>query len=166
VQDLADLIAYVRSSVPAPKRKTFAGNEPELVRPGDDGALRLSAANCAIYGKTLILEKQYGNLGYWSSEDDRAVWSVEVARPGKYAVWLDWACDKTSAGNSFILQAGSQSLRGRVQSTGDWNTYKQARVGEIHLQAGRQTLVLRSAGKITGALIDLRSIKLVAVAPK
>jgi putative membrane-bound dehydrogenase-like protein len=160
-QDMADLIAHVRSLGPQPKRKTFEGNKPELVRPARDGSLLLSAANGEIYGPTLVLEKQYGNLGYWSSEQDHVIWSVEVTKAGKYEVWLDWACEKSEAGKRFLLQAGPNQLTGRVASTGNWDTYRQAKVGEIVLPAGRQRLTFRSAGRIFNPLIDLKSIKLV-----
>jgi putative membrane-bound dehydrogenase-like protein len=162
-QDLADLIAHIRSQGPQPKRKEFAGNKPELVRPTVDGSLLLSAANCEIYGPTVVLEKQYGNLGYWSSTDDRAVWTVEVAKPGRYAVWLDWACPPDTAGKKFLLQAGVNQMTGTVKSTGSWDTYRQAKVGEIVLAAGRQQMTFRSAARIFHPLIDLKSVKLVPV---
>jgi putative membrane-bound dehydrogenase-like protein len=162
-QDMADLIAHLRSVGPQPQRKTFAGNTPELVRPGGDGALVLSPANAEIYGPTVVLEDKYGNLGYWTSEQDHATWSVEVARAGKYAVWLDWACDEGSAGKTFLLEAGPNQVTGKVESTGNWDTYRQAKVGEIVLPAGRQRLTFRSAGRIFTPLIDLKSVKLVPV---
>ncbi len=159
-QDLADVIAHVGTVGPQPRRKTFEGNRPELVRPAGDGSLLLSAANGEIYGSTLIREKKYGNLGYWSSQDDHAVWSVEVTRAGKYAVWLDWACDESSAGKMFLLQAGLNQMTGKVDSTGSWDNYRQAKVGEIVLPAGRQRLTFRSAKRIFTPLIDLKSIQL------
>jgi hypothetical protein len=131
------------------------------VRAGGDGALVLSPANAEIYGPTLVLEEKYGNLGYWTSEQDHATWSVEVARAGKYAVWLDWACEEGSAGKTFLLEARPNQLTGKVASTGGWDTYRQARVGEIVLPAGRHRLTFRSAGRIFTPLIDLKSIKLV-----
>jgi putative membrane-bound dehydrogenase-like protein len=160
-QDLADLIAHVRSVGPQPQRKTFDGNKPEPVRQERDGALVLSAASAEIYGPTIVMETKYGNLGYWTSEDDHATWSVEVARPGKYAVWLDWACEDGTAGKTFLLQAGPNQLTGKVASTVSWDTYRQAKVGEIILPAGKQRLTFRSAGRIFTPLIDLKSIKLV-----
>jgi putative membrane-bound dehydrogenase-like protein len=163
-QDVADLIAFVRSASPALRPKSFAGNRPEVVTPAGDGAFNLLASNCEIYGSTLVLEKQYGNLGYWSSEDDQAAWALDVARPGKYAVWLEWACDDGSAGNGYVLRAGDQRLAGTVAGTGSWDDYKKARVGEVTLAGGRQQVVLRSAGgKIKGALLDLKAIRLVPV---
>jgi putative membrane-bound dehydrogenase-like protein len=162
-QDLADLIAHIRSGLPAPKRKIFRGNNPELVKQLGDGTLRLTPSNCEIYGDKIVFERLYGNLGYWMSEDDHAVWSVEVTWPGTYAVWLDWACDNNNAGNTFLFQAGTERLTGTVQGTGTWNNYRQAKVGAIKLAAGSQQVVFRSAGKIKGALIDLRSIKLAPI---
>jgi len=164
-EDMADLIAHIRSVGPQVKPKTFAGNKPELVRPGRDGSLLLSGTNGEIYGRTVVLEKKYGNLGYWSSEDDHVIWSVEVTRPGKYAVWLDWACEDSSAGKMFLLQAGANQLTGKVASTGSWDVYRQAKVGEIVLPAGRQRLTFRSARRIFNPLIDLKSIKLVPLKP-
>jgi putative membrane-bound dehydrogenase-like protein len=160
-QDMADVIAHIRAGSPPPKRKVFDGNKPEVVRPAADGTLRLPVSACEIYGTTVVLEKQYGNLGYWSSENDHAVWTVEVTRPGKYALWLDFACDDGSAGNAFVVQAGAERLTGKVASTGGWDDYKQTKVGDITLAAGQQRVVFRSSGKIAGALIDLRAIKLV-----
>lgn len=159
-QDVADLIAHLRSQGPKPQRREFPGNKPELIRAADDGSLLLSAVKCEIYGPTIVLEKRYGNLGYWSSPDDRAVWTVEVAKPGRYAVWLDWACPLDTAGKTFLLQAGVNQMTGKVDSTGSWDTYRQAKVGEIVLAAGQQRVTFRSAGKIYHPLIDLKSVKL------
>jgi putative membrane-bound dehydrogenase-like protein len=162
--DLADLIAFIRSGTPAAQRKLLEGNTPHLVRAGADGSLLLQPSACEIYGGTLLLEKQFGNLGFWGSDDDRAVWQVDVPRSGKYAVWLEWACADKYAGNSYVLQAGLEQLSGRVAGTGTWENYRKAKVGEITLSASPQTLVFRPAGKITVYLIDLKSIKLVPMA--
>jgi putative membrane-bound dehydrogenase-like protein len=161
IPNMADLLAFIGSSLPAQKRKEFPGNAPALVRPNTDGALVLKSTNCAIYGPSLVLEKQYGNLGWWSSADDRAVWSVDVPKAGKYAVWLDWACAPEAAGNTFVLEVGLEPLTAKVQSTESWDVYRQTRVGSIRLEAGQQQITVRSAGPIRGALIDLKAIKLV-----
>src|SRR5262249_29906960 len=136
-QEMADLIAHVRSVGPQRTAKVFEGNKPELILPAEDGSLLLRSTNCEIYGPTIVLEKQYGNLGYWNNHDDQAIWTIKVAKAGKYAVWLDWACDADSAGKKFLLQAGPNQLTGNVPSTGSWDVYKQAKVGEILLPAGQ-----------------------------
>lgn len=160
-QDVADIMAYVRSNVPLPKRKEFAANKPAVVQAGADGALQLLPVTCEIFGPSIVLEEKYGNLGYWSSPDDYVVWTIDVARADKYAVELNWACDNTSAGNVWKLDAETGSLTATVSTTGNWDTYRQAAVGEISLEAGRQRITMRSAGKIKGSLLDLKSIRLV-----
>jgi putative membrane-bound dehydrogenase-like protein len=161
VAAMADLLAYLRAQAPAAPPKSFPGNKPEPVRPSADGALRLTARNAEIRGRRLVLEEKYGNLGYWCNERDRAVWTLEVAKPGRYAVWLDYACDAAAAGNRFVLEAGEELLTASVASTGSWDVYKQTRAGEVTLPAGQQRLTMRSRGPIRGALLDLRSLRLV-----
>jgi hypothetical protein len=164
-QDLADIIAHVRSNIPLPKRKEFAGNEPVKITPATDGTLTLPAGACEIYGSTLIYEPQYKNLGFWSSLDDRAVWTIELPQAGKYAVEFDWSCDASvaAARNPWTFDFAGGNIGGRVASTGNWDTYRQAKVGEVTLPAGNQRLVLRPAVKPQGALLDLRAIRLVPV---
>jgi putative heme-binding domain-containing protein len=159
-RDVADIISHVRSNVPLPVRKVFAGNEPQDISPGTDGTLFLSATNCEIYGSTLIFEPQYKNLGYWSSLDDQAVWHVTVPKAGKYAVEFDWACDGSVAGNRWELTAGGEKLSGSVASTGNWDMYRQAQVGELPLPAGKLRIVMNATAKPQGSMIDLKAIRL------
>jgi putative membrane-bound dehydrogenase-like protein len=159
-QDMADLIAFIRTTNP-PARKKFEGNNPELVRAGANKLLRLTPANCEIYGSTVVLEKLHANLGYWTSEDDHAVWTIEVPAAGKYGVWLEWACAADSAGNAYVLEIGKRRITGRVAATGTWDIYHRAEISEIDLEPGKHQVILRSAGEISGALLDLKSIELV-----
>lgn len=159
-QELADLLAYVRSSAPPPKK--FENNRPELEKAAADGSLKLAATSCKIYGPTLVFEQQYQNLGYFSSAEDHAIWTLE-APAGQYRVILDYACDNGNAGNSFSLSAGGQSLGGKIEGTGTWDNYKTKEIGSLKLPGGVSDLDLRSDGPIKGALLDLRSIRLVPV---
>jgi putative heme-binding domain-containing protein len=160
---MADLLAFLRSQAPAPRPKTQPGNKPATVRAEADGSLRLLASKAEIYGPNLVLEKQYGNLGFWSHEDDRATWTVVVPRAGEYEVWFDHACDGGAAGNTFVLEADEVLLTGKVASTGSWDTYKTARFGKVKLPAATVRITMRSKGAIRGALIDLRGVRLVPV---
>jgi putative membrane-bound dehydrogenase-like protein len=162
-QDLADLIAYIRAGGQRPPRRVFDGNRPALVRPEADGSLRLLPTSGEIYGTTITLDAKRGCLGNWQSEDDRVVWSVDVARPGKYALWLDWACASRDE-NTFVLRAEHSYATGKVAATGGWDVYLQAQVGEIVLQAGAQRLSFEPLGKLFGRLLELRAIRLIPVA--
>jgi len=164
-QDLADVITYVRqagrSRVPANQRGRFVHG----VGPDQDGSLTLRATACEIYGDTIVLEEKYDNLGYWSSANDRAVWPIGVAQSGTYEVWLHWACDGSTAGNTLLIECGKAKLSHRVPSTESWNTYRRAKIGVMELASGSRRLTARPKGPVRGALIDLKSIRLVP-APK
>jgi len=107
-----------------------------------------------------VFEEKYRNLGYWQSENDQAVWTMNVTQPGRYGVTIDYACDDGSAGNSFQIELGTQRLTGQVASTNNWDNYRRVKVGEMELTAGKHRLTFRSQGPIRGALIDLRDVKL------
>ena len=108
-----------------------------------------AGSSAAIYGPTLAFEpRKYGNLGYWMSADDHATWTVEAPRGGPYEVWFEWACDPAAAGNEFVLRCGAETLSGKVSATAGWGDYRRAKVGEITLSAGTQTVEMRSAGPI------------------
>jgi putative membrane-bound dehydrogenase-like protein len=157
-RDVADVIAYLGTS--GPPRKVFAGNDPQIVQSDKDGAIRLRAAAAEIYGDTLVFEPTYGNLGYWSALNDRATWRFEVTRPGKYEVWLDYACADASQGNGFVIDVAGNQLAAEAPGTGTWDEYRRLKVGEADLPQGKQRLEVRPAKRIRGALMDLRAIEL------
>ena len=157
-QDANDLISYLRRHAAPPKQ--FAGNQPAVVKPEDDGAIKLLATNARIYGPTLVFEDQYRNLGFWQSADDLAVWTLEVARGGKYRCVIDYAAQADAAGDRFVIVSGNSTIGGVVQSTEDWDQYRTLEVGVLSLQIGTNELQFRSAGPIKSAMIDLRGIRL------
>jgi len=158
-QDLADLIAYIGSVGLSPK--SFPGNRPELILADKEGEFRLLASNGEIYGNSLIMEPQHNNLGFWSSANDQVVWTMEVPKPEKYDVWLDWSCDNGTAGNSFRLQIEDAKVVGKVPGTGTWDNYKHDKFGQLDLPPGRHKLSFCSEGDIRNYLLDLREIRLV-----
>ncbi|HLX63381.1 MAG TPA: PVC-type heme-binding CxxCH protein [Planctomycetota bacterium] len=162
-QDLANLIAHVRSFRPAPPRRVFGGNLPETIKPDAKGVLLLPASACEIFGRTIAFETEHSNLGYWSNNEDYAEWTVDVPRAGKYEVTLDYACMKDSAGNLYTIRAGLNELAGKVAGTGTWEDYQQAKAGEIAVDAGKQKISFRAGGPIKQSLIDLRALKLTPV---
>ena len=154
----------------------------KTIRPRPDGSLRLTADTAAIRRRsadaaatpqgdpasappeslnpTLKLAADAGVLGWWSDTRDEAEWQVEVAQAGRYRVLVNFACADEAAGNEFELQIGSSRVTGRVPGTGTWYDQREVPFGDIQLQAGRQSAVLRAAGEIRGALFDLRAVHL------
>lgn len=159
--EMADLLAFIRTSAPAARAKTFPGNKPEVIRPDYDNALHLTATNCEIYGKTLSLEARYANLGSWMSSDDQARWTVELPKAAKYTLWLTYSCPAASAGNAFVIEAGPAKLAGEVSKTETWDSYRRERLGDLQLSAGRQQIRIRPQGSLRGPLMNLKEIRLV-----
>ncbi|MEK6235903.1 MAG: hypothetical protein N2C14_14440, partial [Planctomycetales bacterium] len=101
-----------------------------------------------------------GNLGYWGSEDDHAVWTLDAARKGTYQVTLEYACDSSNAGNTVVLEAAGQRVEAKIESTKSWDAYRRVAVGEFNLPKGQVRLGIRSAGPIQGYLFDLKTVVL------
>jgi putative membrane-bound dehydrogenase-like protein len=160
MQDLADLIAHIRSGAPPAIPKHFEGNVPQTLKPSPDGKVRLTAASAEIFGNSLVFEPKYGNLGYWSSDDDHARWTIDAPKAGTYDVWLDYACPDAIAGNLYLLETDTDRLSGRIEGTGSWDTYRRVKLGTIQLPAGSQQISFRSDGKLNGDLCDLKAIEL------
>ncbi len=160
-EQLADLIAFIQQQGAPSKR--FPGNQPRPVTVGERGEFLLPAAAAAIYGETLVFEAQCQNLGFWASANDRAVWELQVERPGRYAVWLDYACADATAGNLFVLRTGETWLAAEVPGTGTWDDYRTTHFGELDLPAGLVRLTLAPAAAPSQYLMDLRAVRLVPV---
>lgn len=159
-QDVADLIAFVRAHVPLPKRKEFPGNQPVTVTADAAGRILLQPQTAEIYGPTLVIEEKHGNLGWWSSADDYAVWTVLVPRTGRYTLWLEYACDPAAAGHRLVIEGGRQPVVYRVEPTASWDDYRQIGLGQIELETGVQRITLRPAARPLPALLDLKGLTL------
>lgn len=157
---LADLVTFIRGNVPLPARKTFAGNNPIRIPPGDDGCFVLTPATCEIYGPTIVIEEMHDNLGWWSSVDDFVAWNVDVPKPGAYTVSIEWACDRAAMGHQLLVQGGRATLSHRVKATAGWDDYQRTEIGTIELDAGPRRITLRPAARPLPALMDLKSVTL------
>ena len=106
-QDLADLIGLSEQDRAA--SEAGRGQPPRAGLASRPTGRSSSAPETAqIFGETLLtFEAEHRNLGYWGRPVDRAAWTFEVAQAGRYAIWLDWACDDVSAGNTLRLDFGT-----------------------------------------------------------
>jgi len=161
VKAVADLIAFVLDF--RPEVKTFAGNQPKPVEAEKDGSLTLLASNAEIYGSTLVFESTHENLGFWGSEDDRAVWTIDVPSEGDFSVAIEYACDTANGGNLFTVASADRFASGAAESTGTWDDYRTKEIGAIRLAAGTQQITIRSVGDPVEYLMDLRAITLTPV---
>lgn len=138
-------------------------NHPEVVRPGVGGVIQLKAEVARAFGPEIKYMQEWKAFG-WFTEADRTEWDVDVNDKGKFDVYLNWSVSDEAAGKPFILDAGDQQIRGIVGRTGSWFTYRNEKIGSIRLSAGTHKMVFRADKQSAkGALLDLRSLKLVPV---
>jgi putative membrane-bound dehydrogenase-like protein len=156
-KDMADLLAFLTAVRPPPK--VFAGNTPAVIKPVD-GRLVLMASTAEIYGDGVEFEQEFKNVGMWHSVNDRAEWRIELPRGNTFDIFFDFACDASSAGNELVIEGADPIVKWKVPSTGTWSNYQTARVAIVNMAAGEGRIVVRSAGTLRNALIDLRTVYL------
>jgi len=139
-----------------------ADGEPIPANP--DGSILLPAAGAALRGEAVQLEgpADAQNVGYWTNRADYVEWYVEPPAPTRYAVELTLAC-APGCGGEFVVAFGKTELRGESRPTGAWQTYTTLKLGEVALPKGKTSVQVRPAGEFRGALMNLRSVRLVPV---
>ena len=127
-----------------------------------DGVFHLSPREARIQGRSLRFQPdEHDTLGHWHGLDDIASWTIDVDQPGKYACEIEWAIDDGTAGNTLRVTAGKSSFDHKVPGTGGWWTYRKRVFGELQLESGVQQISVQPVGEFEGALMDIRSMRLV-----
>lgn len=138
-------------------------NQPGLVRADPSGRLRLTAEKGKGSGPDIQYMPEWNAFG-WFTEKDQVTWELEVPETAIYQVWLDWSVSDEEAGKEYLLSVAGQQLRGRVERSGSWETFKQRALGTLRLEKGYQRLTFRSANPDEkGPLLDLRTIRLTPI---
>ncbi len=159
-QDMADLLSYVEQIGGRQPHKEFPGNTPRTIEADANGELVLSPATAEIYGPTIILEERYGNLGFWTSLEDHAIWTIDITEPGSYVVEIEYAVPDDNPPNHLRLSCGDEQLLYEITGTGTWDDYHRVTIGRWRLPAGVLQLVAEGVEPIQGAILDLREIRL------
>ena len=163
---LADLLAYL-GSLGSDAPSTPKGNIDMAARisPGKGGVVELRASRCRLDGERIEYMPDFDAIGWWTSERDRAQWTLVLDRPRSYRVEWEYSVSPDAAGNSWQIEIGGKEfLSGTVASTGGWETFKTESLGTVNLPAADNHVVVRSKGPVKGALFDLRAIRFVPVA--
>ncbi len=163
---LADLLAYLGglgSATPPPPKGNI--DMAARISPGKDGVVELRASRCRLDGERIEYLPAFDAIGWWTSDRDRAQWTLVLDRPGNYRVDWEYSVSPEAAGNAWIIEiAGKEVLSGTVASTGSWETFKTETLGTVDLPAADNHVVVRSKGTVRGALLDLRLVRFVPTA--
>lgn len=138
-------------------------NNPEIVKPDNEGTLQLNAKVGKASGTEIKYMPEWNAFG-WFTANDFVEWQVEVPKKGVYYVYLEWSVSDEEAGKPFVFETKTKKLKGIVGKTGSWETFRVAKIGQIKLSSGLQTMKFLPDSKFEkGALLDLREIRLVPV---
>ncbi|MEX2231471.1 MAG: neutral/alkaline non-lysosomal ceramidase N-terminal domain-containing protein [Cyclobacteriaceae bacterium] len=165
VEEVEDIVVKaVHDLLPEAYKDVRAlSNNPEVVHSEIGDVITLRAEVARSIGPEIKYMPEWKAFG-WFTEADRVEWDVEVKDKSKYDVYLDWSVSDSEAGKPFVFEAGDQKLTGKIGKSGSWFTYRNEKIGRIRLSAGSHTLVFKAgSGSSKGALLDLRSLKLVPV---
>ena len=115
----------------------------------------------------------------WTRPEDRLAWNVEVATSGRYTVSVDYTCPEEDVGSRIELAFKESRLQGTVGPAWDpplytnqdtlprpdqvshMKTFRTLQLGEIFLEKGEGTLVLRALEIPGNSVMDLRHLQLV-----
>jgi alpha-L-fucosidase len=141
---------------------------PYVLTQAADGSVSLPAEEAVIRGNTAKCQDSNGhqNIGYWTDKNDWVSWDFQVKTPGKFEVEITTACIPGDAGSEYEVTVAEQTLQGKVESTGDWNTFATHKLGTVTLsQSGRCSLSVKPTAMPHGAVMNLESVTLKPVTP-
>lgn len=133
-----------------------APTEPKTIQPNERGELVLLARAAHVEGANLVYRPAWDSLEF-SPVTNQVAWKLEAVKPGTYDVFLEWSAAPEEAGNLMILQAGSNPLKFKVESTDTWDIYQIKQIGRLALEPGTETITLKSPA------LRLRELRLVPV---
>lgn len=95
----------------------------------------------------------------WTKPDENVTWPVRLDSDATYSVSVNYDADDNSAGNTYAVSFGAQSLTGTVQS----GTFQTNLLGQVTLKAGNYEIKVAPVEIKDGNLMHLRSIALAPV---
>lgn len=130
------------------------------IQPDADGVLVLPASAAKTFGQKLAYRRSLNVLAPWRIETDVAEWTIQIPADAEYEVLVALAADEASAGDSYVIEAESTSLKATVKSTGGYESFAEQSSGTLKLKAGVQKLLMRPDGALKQELADVRAVKL------
>lgn len=161
--EVEDIIVHaVQDLLPAGfKKERPEENGLSRVTPEQDGRIYLHASDAESVGPNIQYMPEWKAFG-WFNTDDKARWEVDVKKRGKYKVYLEWSVDDARSGKSFLFGNTKDVIKGKIQQSGSWFTFRTERIGTILLGSGLNELIFRSGNTSEeGAMLDLRKLILV-----
>jgi hypothetical protein len=115
------------------------GRVPIEVGRSDENPVELQMSWAELHGADASYKfssYDWDSVEGWNKSGDAADWKLNVMRPGKYEVTIQYGCAKADAGGTFLVSAGDAKLHGKVESTPTADVYIKRTLGVIELAQG------------------------------
>lgn len=128
------------------------------------GLITLAASNGITHSVTMRYEPATNKncMGYWVNPNDWAEWEFTVAKPGAFELEVWQGCN--GGGSEVVVEVGGGRFAFVVENTGHFQNSPRS-LGKVTLAAGAQSLAVRPQTKKGAAVMDIRQVRLVPVAP-
>lgn len=112
-------------------------------------------------------------LTKWTDAKDTIWWEIDVVAPGRYEVTLSYACPAGSVGTKLRVASRGSSVDAAILRAHDpeprqrptrhpkkrfVQTFASQRLGEIHLEKGRQRITIRALSEPGDRVCDVESL--------
>lgn len=135
-----------------------------------DGVINLPASHGVTKGKNLRYEPQphKNTIGYWSMETDTVEWKFATSDATTFEIDILQGCGKGHGGSKVSIQLNDQTAAEfDVRETGHFQNFIWRTLGSVSLKSGsEQTLRIVPLKKISGAVMDIRAVRLVPKSSK
>ena len=133
-----------------------------MVSPEPNAGIKLLPSTVNIQGNSpVVMENQ---KGHWGNPHDSASCLVDLQKPGRFDVRIEYACDKNMGGSTFLVKVADREFEMVSEDTGAWRTYRIFTVGQVEFAAaGRQGVTVTPSPKTPWKAISLKSVTLAPV---
>jgi pimeloyl-ACP methyl ester carboxylesterase len=142
--------------------------EGKPVRQESSGAITLAAHDATTHSVQMRYEPAAikNCLGYWVNPQDWADWDFEVTQPGTFELEVWQGCGQGQGGSDVAVEVAGNRLSFGVEETGHFQIFLPRRLGRVELPAaGSYSLAIKPQRKQAGAIMDVRQVRLLPVAP-
>ena len=136
--------------------------DPPVVTQGSDIPFQLDYRLAVTSGRTMKRFNRDGafHLARWTGPEDAIEWHLLVSQPGPYKVLIRYAAPQASAGRSYAVRIGDQSLEAKAVSTGEGLRYQEFDLGIVTLKKAGPLVVRIAPMTAGGNLMYFQSLAL------
>jgi hypothetical protein len=131
-----------------------------------DGQVVLTSSDAQIIGERLnnSTMEDITALRFWVQTSDYASWKFIVHQPATFNVKARYAVSPNHAGSTFAIRVDGQKLTHTLESTEDWEKYRDLDMGRVTIdKSGSSTVRAELVKLAAGAGLNLQSVTLTPV---